>query len=117
MATDLSGLVNKVSEDLGKAGVEKTAKPDDIAAFQDAYRNNTDTSNRANNPFLDFIAKARTDFDGKMEQISSLSDGKVSPAGLIKVQYAISSMMVTQDLMAKAVGKANQTLETLLKMQ
>ena len=43
--------------------------------------------------------------------------GDISPAELIKAQYALMQVSLQQDVTAKAAGKATQTLDTLLKNQ
>ena len=43
--------------------------------------------------------------------------GDISPAELIKAQYALMQVSLQQDVTSKAAGKATQTLDTLLKNQ
>jgi type III secretion protein I len=116
MNSGISQAVDKVVEEQTSKISQKEVSPSDIAEFKDAYNNQVNTKNPADNPFINFIGDARDKFNQQMNTIKTLSSD-TAPASLIKVQFAISSMMITQDITAKAVGKANQTLETLLKMQ
>jgi type III secretion system YscI/HrpB-like protein len=116
MDKGVSGAVGKITEEQTSKVSQKGVNPSDVAEFKDAYNNQVNTKNPADNPFINFIGHARDKFNRQMHTVNTLSSD-TSPASLIKIQYAISSMMITQDLTAKAVGKANQTLETLLKMQ
>jgi type III secretion system YscI/HrpB-like protein len=116
MDKGVSSAIDKIAEEQTSKVSQKDVNPSDVAEFKDAYNNQVNTKNPADNPFVNFIGDARDKFNKQMHTITTLSSD-TSPASLVKVQFAISSMMVTQDITAKAVGKANQTLETLLKMQ
>lgn len=43
--------------------------------------------------------------------------GEVSPADLLKAQYALMQVSIQQDVTSKVAGKATQTLDSLLKNQ
>ena len=115
MEGGVPGGINKIVEEQTSKLSQTEVNPKDVAEFQDAY-NQVNAKNSTENPFLNFVGDARDKFNQQMKTIETLSSS-TAPASLVKVQYAISSMMIIQDITAKAVGKANQTLETLLKMQ
>jgi type III secretion system YscI/HrpB-like protein len=42
---------------------------------------------------------------------------EMNPSDLLKAQYSLMQVSVQQDVTSKVVGKATQTLDTLLKNQ
>jgi type III secretion protein I len=67
---------------------------------------------------LNGLGKLNQDSKAAIDQVQAVgSKGEINPSDLLKAQFSLLQVSVQQDVTSKAVGKATQTLDTLLKNQ
>ncbi|WP_281646118.1 EscI/YscI/HrpB family type III secretion system inner rod protein [Parendozoicomonas sp. Alg238-R29] len=61
----------------------------------------------------------KENIDSRHQKIDNMlsSDEALSMQDMFKTQKAMTNLMMTEDLIGKVVGKATQTLETMMKQQ
>ena len=69
-------------------------------------------------PHSQWAWQAEPGFQAAIDQVQAVgSKGEINPSDLLKAQFSLLQVSVQQDVTSKAVGKATQTLDTLLKNQ
>ena len=67
---------------------------------------------------LNGLGKLNEDSKAAIDQVEAAgAKVEMNPSDLLKAQYSLVQVSVQQDVMSKVVGKATQTLDTLLKNQ
>ena len=67
---------------------------------------------------LSGLGKLNEDSKAAIDQVQAVgSKGEINPNDLLRAQFSLLQVSVQQDVTSKAVGKATQTLDTLLKNQ
>ena len=67
---------------------------------------------------LNGLGKLNEDSKAAIDQVEAAgAKVEMNPSDLLKAQYALMQVSVQQDVTSKVVGKATQTLDTLLKNQ
>ncbi|CAM3537835.1 type III secretion system inner rod subunit SctI [Parendozoicomonas haliclonae] len=96
------GFKNESQTNLNGAPVELKQAPDNLA-----------------DRILNGFQGLKDNIDNRHQKIDSMlsSDEIMSMKDMFKTQKAMTNLMLTEDLIGKVVGKATQTVETLMKQQ
>ncbi|MEJ0017886.1 MAG: type III secretion system inner rod subunit SctI [Acetobacteraceae bacterium] len=68
---------------------------------------------------LNGLGRLSDDSKAAIDQVQASvgPQGEISPGDLLKAQYSLMQVSIQQDVTSKVVGKATQTMDTLLKNQ
>jgi|HubBroStandDraft_6_1064221.scaffolds.fasta_scaffold641401_2 type III secretion protein I len=78
------------------------------------HRSSTSLGDR----ILNGLGKLNEDSKAAIDQVEAAgAKVEMNPSDLLKAQYSLMQVSVQQDVTSKVVGKATQTLDTLLKNQ